>query len=347
MVRFAWLTASVAIAASILVAATSAGGPNFPMRIDFPPNPNNGAPWAAEGIFGQGNTFWAGDTTNGAIVKGDVRTGDSSILVPAAAQGTKAAFGVFVDRWNRLWVAGGGAPNANERHAFVYDADTGALIKDITLATTTGCPGPPIPGNCFGIANDLTVTKDAAYITNTNNAANPQANVLWKVPLGEDGEIGTPTTIPFPVFGANGIEATPNGKTLIVAGFSTGQYFRVDTETDAVQEIQITENGAPASLPRGDGLILQGHTLYSALNLPNAACCGTRQAEVAVVKLNPDMTSGEVVGHLNSADDPLVNAATADIFGKYVYVVRRNAIGSNPVVRYLTRLTAHGNDDGD
>jgi hypothetical protein len=30
-------------------------------------------------------------------VKGDVRTGDSSILVPAAAQGAKAAFGVFVD----------------------------------------------------------------------------------------------------------------------------------------------------------------------------------------------------------------------------------------------------------
>jgi hypothetical protein len=340
--------------ASILVGALSAASPNFPTRIDFPPNPNNGTPWAAEGIFGQGNTFWAGDTTNGAVLKGDVRTGESSILVSAAAQGAKAAFGLFVDRWNRLWVAGGGAPNANERHAFVYDADTGALIKDITLATTTGCPGPPVPGNCFGIANDLTVTKDAAYITNTNNAANPGANVLWKVPLGKNGEIGTPTTIPFPVFGANGIEATPNGKTLIVAGFSTGQYFKVDTETNAVQEIQITENGAPASLPRGDGLILQGHTLYSALNLPNAALFGTRCGEVAEVSLNHDMTQGEVVAHLNNPQDPIVNAATADIFGKYIYVIRRNGnvaadggcstVGVTPVIRWLTRVTAHGND---
>src|SRR5262245_54260973 len=107
MVRFAKLTTAVAIAASILVAATSAAGPNFPLRIDFPPNPNTGTPWAAEGIFGAGNTFWAGDTTNGAILKGDVRTGESSILVPAAAQGARNALGVFVDKWNRLWVAGG------------------------------------------------------------------------------------------------------------------------------------------------------------------------------------------------------------------------------------------------
>src|SRR5262249_11261566 len=99
MIRFAWLTAAVAIAASILVGATAAGTA-FPMRIDFPPNPNNGAPWAAEGIFGQANTFWAGDTTNGAVLKGDVRTGESSILVPAAAKGAKAAVGGFLDKWD-------------------------------------------------------------------------------------------------------------------------------------------------------------------------------------------------------------------------------------------------------
>ena len=139
MTRSGWTTLTLAVLAAALVVSTPAAAPPFPTRIDFPPNPNTGAPWAAEGIFGHATTFWAGDNTNGAILKGDVRTGESSILVPAAAQGAKAALGLFVDRWNRLWVAGGTAPaGLTERHAFVYDADTGALLKDILLTDTAG-----------------------------------------------------------------------------------------------------------------------------------------------------------------------------------------------------------------
>jgi len=347
MRRLGWTGAVAALVAAALVSVKSAASPHFPLRIDFPPNPNTGANWAAEGIFGHGHTFYAGDTTNGAVLKGDVRTGESSILVPAAAQGAKAAFGLFVDKWDRLWVANGAAPNANERHALVYDADTGALIRDITLAT-----GPFPAGGAFGIINDVTVTKDAAYLTNTNNATNPGANVLFKVPLGKHGEIRTPTTVPIPFFGANGIEATKNGKTLVIAGFTTGEYFMLDTETNAVHKIDITEHGAPASLPRGDGLILKGNTLYIVLNLPSAAfpgMCG----DVAVVKLHDQMTTGEVIDHLNSPDDPLVNPATADLFGRYLYVVRRN--GTFPgctttgltAERWLTRLDKKGDDDED
>jgi len=341
MIRMARTIAALALVAGAVAVGAVAAAPHFPARIDFPPNPNNGTPWAAEGVFGEGNTFYAGDTTNGAVLKGDVRTGESSILVPAAAQGAKAAFGLFVDKWDRLWVAGGGAPNANERHAFVYDADTGALIKDVMLAL-----GPFPTGSAYGIINDVTVTKDAAWFTNTNNATNPGANVLFKVPLGKHGEIGTPTTVPIPFFGANGIEATTNGKTLVVAGFTTGELFTVDTETNEVNKIQLDD-----ALPRPDGLILQGHTVYAALNLPNAAFPG-RCGEVAVVKLHDHMTTGSVVDHLDSATDPVVNAATADLFGKYIYVIRRNAApgtctttGVTPVIRWMTRLDKHGDDD--
>jgi hypothetical protein len=341
--RFGWTTAAAALLAAALVSVTSAASPHFPARIDFPPNPNTGGAWGAEGIFGEGHTFWAGDTTNGAVLKGDVKTGESSILVPAAAQGAKAAFGLFVDKWNRLWVAGGGAPNANERHAFVYDADTGALIKDVLLAT-----GPFPVGGQIGIINDVTVTKDAAYFTNTNNAANPGANVLFKVPLGKHGEIGTPTTISIPFIGANGIEATPNGDTLYVVSITLSKYYKIDAETGETVEITLTENGAPATAPRGDGLILQGHTLYSVLNLPSAAfpgLCG----DIVKIRLHDHGTTGEIVDHLNNPDDPLVNPATADLFGKYLYVVRRNG---NPdctttgltAVRWLTRVDKNGDD---
>ena len=340
------------------MSVTSAASPHFPPRINFPPNPNTGGVWGAEGIFGKGHTFWAGDTTNGAILKGDVRTGESSILVPAAAQGAKSAFGVFVDHWNRLWVAGGSAPTGlTERHAFVYDADTGALIKDILLAT-----GPFPAGSAYGIINDVTVTKDAAYFTNTNNATNPGANVLFKVPLGKHGEIGSPTTVPIPFFGANGIEATKNGNTLIIAGFTTGELYKLDTETNEVTKITLD-----GPLPRPDGLILKGQKVYAVLNVPilppatmpptpvPPAPCG----DIAVIELSDHMTSGEIVDHLNNPDDPLVNPATADIFGKYIYVIRRNGIvypdgtcttrdaagNPLPVDRWLTRVDKHGEDE--
>jgi hypothetical protein len=345
MTRLARTTVALALVAGAIAVGAVSAAPHFPARIDLPPNPNSGAPWAAEGIFGQGHTFYAGDTTNGAVLKGDVRTGESSILVPAAAQGAKAALGVFVDHWNRLWVAGGGAPTGlTQRHAFVYDADTGALIKDILL---TSAPG-------FGIINDVTVTKHAAYFTNTNNETNPQANVLFKVPLGKRGEIGTPTTVPIPFFGANGIEATKNGNTLYVVSLSLGTYYKIDTETEEPVQITLTENGNPAIAPRGDGLILRGHTLYAVLNLPNAAfpgMCG----DIVKIKLHDHGTTGEIVDHLNNADDPLVNPATADLFGKYIYVIRRNfapppappctTAGVTPAVRWMTRVDKHGEED--
>jgi hypothetical protein len=331
MLRIAWATAALSILATVIVGTISAASPSFPARIDFP------AGWAAEGIFvGDGHTFWAGNTATGSIYKGDLRTGEGSILVNTTG---KSAFGVFVDKWNRLWVAGGGGA---DRHAYVYDAYSGTLIKDIVLAS---------PADGYGIINDVTVTADAAYFTNTNSAANPQANVLFKVPLGNDGSIGTPTTVPVPFFGGNGIEATPNGDTLVVNSISQGtppgEYFKVDTATGAATEITLTENGAPASAPRPDGLILLGHTLYSVLNLPSGTVPG-RCGEIAEIQLSPDYSTGTIVDHLNSATDPLINPATADLFGNDIYVVRRNGntatcstAGVTPVVRWLTRLDAH------
>jgi hypothetical protein len=333
MSRLAWVTAAAAIVASVLVGAPAAGS-GFPARIDFPPD------WRAEGIYGHGHTFWAGNTATGSIFKGDVRTGTGSVLVNVTG---RSAFGVFVDKWNRLWVAGGGT-----HHAYVYDADTGAQIADITLPDVTGS----------GIINDVVATRDAVYFTNTNSAANPGANVLFKVPLGKHGEIGTPVVVPVTFPSANGIEATKNGKTLVVASFSPfvapnppvpSKIYTVDTATNAVHEITITENGAPASLPRADGLILKGHTLYLVLNLPNANFPG-RTGEVAVVHLNHDLTAGEVVGHLQPDQNaPLVNPATADIFGNHIYVITRNTPFASPTFNYLARIDVRGghDDEGD
>jgi len=319
MARFVPTTAALTVLAAALVLAAPAAAP-FPARIDFPDG------WRAEGVAaGNGNTFYAANTADGTILKGDVRTGESSVLVPGVTG--RSTLGVTVDGFNRLWAAGG-TGGGGGRHAYVYDADTGALIQDITLTLAAG----------FGTINDVVARRDAVWFTNTNNAANPQANVLFKLPLGTHGEIGAPEMVPIPFFGANGIDATANGKTLIVVSLGQSKYYAVDAETGATNEIVLDQ---PA--PRGDGLILQGHTLYAVLNLPNAAFPGLT-AEIAVIRLSPDYTTGTVVGHLNDPNEPLVNSATADLWGNKIYVVTRNTPFGPVTFNHLARIEKHGND---
>ena len=160
--------------------------------------------------------------------------------------------------------------------------------------------------------------------------------MLFKVPLGTHGEIGAPELVPVPFFGANGIEATPNGKTLIVVSIGQSKYYNVDAETGETQEIVLNEIA-----PRGDGLILQGHTLYSVLNLPNAAFPG-RTGEIAVIELSPDYATGEVVGHLNDPNQPLVNPATADLWGNRIYVVTRDTPFGPTTFNHLAGIEKHG-----
>jgi hypothetical protein len=296
MRRIAWSIAAFSLVATTLVAAPPAASPNFPPRIDFP------AGWRAEGVaVGRGSLFYAGETGNGSIYAGDLRTGDGSVLVPGHAGGS--AFGVFVDNHNRIFTAGG-----RNCDSWVYDATTGAVIAHYTLTVAP----------CF--INDVTVTNSGAYFTNTVGAP-----AVFKIPIAPNGELGTPVeTIPVPFAGGNGIEATPNGKTLIAVSIITGKLYTIDTKTNAVQEIVLD-----TPLQRGDGLIIEGHTLYYVENLPVGS-------DVAVVHLAPDYSTGTVVGRLNSASDPLVSAATADRFGQLIYVVRRNVPGGTTF--YLTRL---------
>ena len=121
-----------------------AGG-GYPEKIALP----NG--FAPEGIETRGNTFYTGSVANGAIWVGDLRKGTGRILVPGATTpNTRGATGIEYDR-GRLWVAGAGFGTAR-----VYDATTGALQQELQLATPPGT-----------FINDVVVTKDAAYFTDS------------------------------------------------------------------------------------------------------------------------------------------------------------------------------------
>ncbi len=271
----------------VMLATAATGSARQPEVISLP----NG--WLPEGIdIAPGGTFYSGSRANGAVYAGSLRTGEGDILVPGV-QG-RVAVGVDHDR-RRLFVAGGGTGDA-----FVYDAETGAEIESYDFA------GPPT--NTF--VNDVIVTRTAAWFTESRSA------VLYKVPLGPDGTPGdTFETVPLTSLGSgtppansNGIDATPNGKTLIIVQSDPGKLFTVDPKTGVADEIELT--GMSGNVFRGDGILLDGKTLYVVQNLLN---------QIAVVELETDLSAGTIVGLITSPNFDV--PTTIAEFGKWLYAV--------------------------
>ena len=217
------------------------------------------------------------------------------MLVPGVTDGSRAAIGTEFDR-GLLYVAGG-----MTGRAFVYDADTGALVRNVVLAT----------GSEATFINDVVVTKDAAYFTDTRRTS------LYRLPLAPNG---TPATnadvLTTGVAGFNGIEATPDGSALVAIQSTPGVLFRIDPLTGASTPIDVGE-----LLPAGDGLLLHGTTLYVVQNRLN---------QIAVVTLDPDLGSGAV------AEARITNPAfdvptTIARFGNHLYAPNARFGTTTPV----------------
>src|ERR687886_2027611 len=201
----------------MLAVGVAAAAAAFPQVIQLPKG------FQPEGIeVGRGTTFYVGSVANGAIFRGNLRTGAGSILVPGASG--KSATGIELDNRNRLFVAG-----ASTGKAYVYDARTGALIRTYTLAAAPT------------FINDVVVTRDAAYFTDS------QKGVLYKIPIGRGGAPGEAATIPLSGdfslasgFNLNGIDATPNGKTLIAVQTNKGRLYRIDRATGSADLIELS-----------------------------------------------------------------------------------------------------------
>jgi sugar lactone lactonase YvrE len=212
-----------------------------------------------EGIAtGDGHTFYAGSIPTGAIFRGDLRTGQGGVFIQGAAG--RAATGLEVDH-GRIYVSG-----AATGKAFVYDAQSGALLKEYQLATGGGAT----------FINDVVVTNAGAFFTDSNRAA------IYRVPK----DLGAAQTIPLTGdfqlvtgFNLNGIDATPNGTMLVAVQTNTGKLFTISPTTGATRAIQ------GVSVANGDGILLHGRTLYVVQNFDN---------KIAVVRLSTDLASGAV-----------------------------------------------------
>jgi sugar lactone lactonase YvrE len=271
---------------------TMLGATNQKPFPDSIPLPNGFQP---EGItHGSGTTFYVGSIPTGAVYHGDLSTGSGEILVPA--QTGRSATGMKYDPRSKLLFVSGGMTGM----AYIYDGVTGANVAEIQLSTQPS------------FINDVVVTKDAAYFTNSFQP------VLYKVPL--DPKTGSPTNPPTSIeihlggdfefisggFNANGIDALPNGKALIIVNSTTGTLYKVDPVTGYATRIDL---GA-GSVPNGDGILLQGKILYVVQNSLN---------QIAVIKLDPHYNSGVISRLITS---PLFRVPTTIArFGSSLYAV--------------------------
>jgi hypothetical protein len=291
----------VALAGLVLVLPLVATGAKRPDHINLP----NG--WQPEGIaIGKGNTFYVGSIPTGRVWKGNLRTGQGTELVPNRG---RRAIGVEVDHRNRLWVAGG--PTGD---GYVYNASTGADIAQFNFTDESAT-----------FVNDVVVTKRAAWFTDS------MRQFLYKVPISPSGQIGTPQAVPLTGelvfqsgFNVNGIDATPNGKKLIIVQSNTGKLFKVNR-----QGVTRLINLGGATVP-GDGLLLQGKRLYAVVRSP--------QDGVLVIRLRPNLLSGTVVRTITSSD--LDGPTTIDAHGSRLYAVNaRFSTPPGPDVEYwITKL---------
>jgi sugar lactone lactonase YvrE len=283
------LLATLVLAA--LAAPAALASTTFPKTVPLP----NG--WQPEGIaIGNGHTFYVGSIPTGAIFRGDLRTGQGAVLVPGSAG--RAAIGVEYDR-GRLFVAGG--PTGK---VYVYSARTGALIREVQLAT----------GSDATFINDVVVTRKAAYFTDSFRA------VIYRLPLGRDGSpAATAQEVPLsgdfqlvPGFNLNGIEAAHG--TLISVQSVTGKLFRIDRQTGVTTELDLGD----LALTNGDGLLLKGRTLYVVQNQNN---------QIAVLRVSAHLDSGRLI---RTITDPAFDVPTTlDDFGRYLYVVN-SRFGTTP-----------------
>jgi sugar lactone lactonase YvrE len=286
----------------LALASTAAAHPAFPAELPLPDG------FFPEGIVvGRGTNFYTGSLLDGAIYRGDLRTGEMIAMSDPTGQ---MAVGLAHDpRTNFVYAASG---QGTTGRVAIFDGETMELVDNVTLSEAAG------------FVNDVTVTGDGAYLTDSFT------HVLYRLPL--DPETGIPdpagvTTIPLggdfqpeAGFNANGIVATANGRWLIVVNSASGTLYRVDPSSGVATAVDL----GSATVVSGDGLVLSGNTLYV---VQNAA------QQVSVFQMRADFSRGLAGGVIPLPDSE--TPTTADLFGSHLYVVdARFVTGPGPDVEY-------------
>jgi sugar lactone lactonase YvrE len=234
---------------------------------------------SSEGVAaGEGSTFYAGELFTGDIYRGDVRQGTAEEII-TAPPGRWAVGMMFDPERDRLFVAGGFTGQA-----YVYDINRRETLRTYQFAPATVDENAPTT-----LVNDVALTPDGAWFTDS------LAPVLYFVPTGDDGALGEFRSLQLKgpagnmsgsgQFDLNGIRATPDGNTLIVANATTGRLLTINPQTgDSAFIDGVTTPGA-------DGIELRDQTLWVVHTVEEA---GQRDYRVTRLQLSPDLRTGTI-----------------------------------------------------
>ncbi|WP_051838306.1 SMP-30/gluconolactonase/LRE family protein [Streptomyces sp. NRRL WC-3742] len=238
--------------------------------------------------------FYTGSTGDGAVYRGDLRTGAVETFLPPGVDGRTTAVGMKVDAHGRLIIAGG-----LTGLVWVYDTHTGKLLHTFDTGPTEG------------FLNDLTVADDGdVYVTDSvrprlyriaADQLGSHAPAVSRLPVFEEFA-GTPIVFR-DGFNLNGIVVTPDQRYVIVAHDNDSALYRIDRRTKEIRRIDLGGAGVT-----GDGLLIRGHTLYA---LSSVDHIGDNHSIVDIVRLDPGYASGTLD---RRATNPLLDRPSTGAF---------------------------------
>lgn len=274
----------------------------LPDRIELPDG------FQPEGITTAGPVAWFGSLADGDIYRADLLTGEGEVI--SQGPGTPSV-GLTVDARGRLFVAGG--PGGGAR---VVDGRSGEVLATYDLGG--------------GFVNDVVVTRDYAYFTDSQRA------VVHRLHLGPRGKL-TDTHDELALhgdweqvdgFNANGITTAPDGKNLLVVNSTTGDLFRVDRDNGHADRVDLGD----ARLTNGDGMLRTGRTLYVAQNTSN---------QVATLRLDRTASEGRVVQTRTSDDFDTPTTIARFAGALYLPNARFTTTPEDDTEYWVTRLPLH------
>jgi sugar lactone lactonase YvrE len=130
-------------------------------------------------------------------------------------------------------------------------------------------------------------------------------------------------------FNANGIALTPNGRALLVVNSFAETLYRVDPSSGVATAVDL----GGYELTNGDGLLVEGRTLYVVQNRLN---------QVAVFKLNRRGTEGRLIDTLSSPEFDVPTTVASYKDSLYLPNARFGTTDPQPAEYWVTRIDREG-----
>jgi sugar lactone lactonase YvrE len=300
--RLLAIVVALAVPALAAVVAAAPAGAGLPNSYILPGN----------SVFPEGvtvrpgsNQFFVSSTGSGAIFRGTLNRARTSVFLPGGRDGRTTAIGVRATR-DQVIVAGG-----TTGRIWIYDLDSKRLVR--RYETGAG-----------GIVNDIAIAPDGdIYVTDDMRP------LLFRIPAShrKQPRRGAQRLQPFIRFssavappgtlGPNGIVAFGD-RYLLTVTTGTGDLWRIDRRTKRVRKVDLGDE----NLLGGDGMARDGLTLYAV----------RRASEVAVVRLQSDLTRGRLTRSITSPTFRF--PTTVAIAGNRLLVVNSQFRATNPVLPF-------------